>query len=113
VDGTWTVDFRNFSRVGPEGYPPDVDARIYKGCKFLEGPGAPYGQLLLGFTDREHPTITLSGAALNGRNRKEWRERLSLYTRVYLRINDQDRCSADNAGSVRIHAVTWLPRGKK
>jgi hypothetical protein len=45
VQGDWSVDYRNFSFVGPEGYLPEEDAMIYQGCKF--NPELPYGKLLL------------------------------------------------------------------
>jgi hypothetical protein len=31
--GSWTVDYRNFSNVGPDGYSPEEDSRIFQGCK--------------------------------------------------------------------------------
>src|SRR3954447_25509820 len=41
--GSWTVDWRNFPRVGPEGYSRDVDATIWQGCKI--DPNDEYGEL--------------------------------------------------------------------
>lgn len=35
VSGSWTVDYRNFPRVGPAGYSSQVDSKIYQGCKYL------------------------------------------------------------------------------
>lgn len=33
ASGSWSVDHRNFSFVGPEGYSPEEDSRIFQGCK--------------------------------------------------------------------------------
>src|ERR1700730_2648222 len=34
VSGCWTVDYRNFPCVGPQGYSSQEDAKIYQDCKY-------------------------------------------------------------------------------
>ena len=35
AEGAWSVDYRNFPFVGPNGYPLAVDRSIYQGCKLV------------------------------------------------------------------------------
>jgi hypothetical protein len=87
---TWTVDYRSFPYVGPNGYAPATDARIYQGCKVA--PKLPYGRLLgrIG----EHGRVFSVGAGgtfvANAAGP------------LYLRINDQDRCLQDNRGYIEV-----------
>src|SRR5690348_16753683 len=34
ISGSWTVDSRNFPKVGPAGYSNSIDQTIYQGCKY-------------------------------------------------------------------------------
>jgi hypothetical protein len=84
--GTWTVDYRNWPAVGPDGYDPATDGRIYVGCKFASD--KPYGQLL-GRIGADGPAFSVGAgvtfvASRNGQ--------------LDLRINDQDHCLVDNQG---------------
>src|SRR5690348_8708664 len=47
ISGSWTVDYRNFPQVGPDGYSSDVDSRIYQDCKYdaANRYGVLYGQV--------------------------------------------------------------------
>ena len=44
LSGSWSVDQNNFGFVGPDGYPPGVDATIFQGCKL--DPSIVYGKLV-------------------------------------------------------------------
>jgi hypothetical protein len=94
VSGSWTVDYRNFPQVGPDGYSDSVDQTIYQGCKY--DPQRNYGVLLgkVGGSGTEFP-IGAGGmfkAPSSGP--------------LYLRINDDDACLGDNAGSVKMYVST-------
>jgi hypothetical protein len=94
ISGTWTVDYRNFLQVGPGGDSNSVDQTIYQGCKYY--PKRNYGVLLgkIGNSGAVFP-IGESGifkAASSGP--------------LYLRINDNDSCLGDNAGSVKMYVST-------
>ena len=86
--GKWNVDFRNFNDVGPAGYPPWEDARIFQGCKLDQD--LRYGQLLWRldeggpfFIDTYVPSVTGSGT-------------------LSFRIHDADACLVDNSGSLHV-----------
>jgi len=94
ISGSWTVDYRNFPRVGPGGYSNSVDQTIYQGCKYY--PQRNYAVLLgkVGDSGADFPIgeggifkATSSGP-------------------LYLRINDDDACLGDNAGSVKMYVST-------
>jgi len=93
VSGTWTVDYRNFPYVDAAGYSNSVDQEIYQPCKY--DPQRNYGVLLgrVGSSGAFFPigdggtfTAASSGA-------------------LYLRINDDDACLGDNAGSVTMYVA--------
>lgn len=96
VDGTWSADAANFPRVGPEGYPPEIDQKIYQGCKTL--PNEPYGRLIGGVAGTQTRPL--------GRN-TQFTAPASGH--VMLRMNDGDRCLGDNEGSVAV-TVSVAPR---
>jgi hypothetical protein len=94
LSGSWTVDLRNFSSVGPGGYSDSVDRTIYQGCKYY--PQRNYGVLLgkVGDSGADFPigeggTFTASSSGL-----------------LNLRINDDDACLGDNNGSVKMYVST-------
>lgn len=90
--GGWTVDYRNFTWVGPEGYPPRIDKQIYQGCKIV--PQWPYAKLIGKVGTKG--SIFKVGLAGNGTRTFTARSRGYLY----LRIHDGDACLGDNRGSV-------------
>lgn len=92
-EGTWTVDHRNFARVGAEGYGPSIDARIWQGCKVL--PSQPYGRLL-GRIGGGATFVVGAGGRFHATSSG----------RIELRINDEDRCLGDNAGTVYVSVNT-------
>lgn len=93
AEGAWTVDYRFFSYVGPDGYTPVEDSQIYQGCKL--NPQLPYAKLLARVGDS--PSFWAIGS--NGAFTADSSGVLSF------RIHDGDTCLVDNAGSVQV-AVT-------
>jgi hypothetical protein len=91
VSGSWTVDYRNFPYVGPGGYSAQEDAKIYQGCKI--DTDETYGVLLgaVGSTPGSAFAIGQGGTFTADNNGN-----------LYLRINDDDACLADNSGSVTV-----------
>jgi hypothetical protein len=85
--GTWTVDYRTWPPVGPNGYDSDTDGKIYVGCK-LASDDKPYG-LLLGRIGEDGDAFEVGAGRTFQANRNG---------QLYLRINDQDRCLVDNQG---------------
>jgi hypothetical protein len=91
VSGNWTVDYRNFPRVGPGGYSNSVDQTIYQGCKY--NPDSNYA-VLLGRSGSSGTAFPIGqGGIFNA----------SSTGPLYLRINDDDACLGDNAGSVTMY----------
>ncbi|HEU5431374.1 MAG TPA: fibronectin type III domain-containing protein, partial [Thermomicrobiales bacterium] len=85
VSGTWTVDYRFYAYVGPEGHPPDVDAQINPACKIIDT--LPYGRLL-GVIGNGSIFSVGAGGAFTADDSGE----------LFLTINDI--CRLDNDGSV-------------
>lgn len=85
--GTWTVDYRNFAQVGIGGYDAAADQKIYQECKVLTD--QTYGHLLARVGDGAPFVIAQSGTFT-----------APVAGRLEFRINDDDQCLADNAGSV-------------
>ena len=90
AEGAWSVDYRNFQNVGPEGYPPEVDGAIQQGCKL--DPSQPYGLLLVRIGDDPNLQLLGRGGQLVA----------SSDGPVSFRIHDNDACLGDNAGSVKV-----------
>jgi hypothetical protein len=88
--GTWTVDYRNFPSVRPNGYDRSTDAKIYKGCKYE--PSMPYGRLL--------GQIGADGKVFSIGNGGTFTADAS--GPLNARINDQDRCLVDNRGYIEV-----------
>jgi hypothetical protein len=100
VSGSWTVDYRNFPRVGPGGYSDQVDGQIYQGCKY--DAHSNYAVLLGAIGDSASVIAIGRGGAFDAKSSGP----------LYLRINDDDACLGDNAGSVKmtIDEVTAVPQ---
>lgn len=98
VSGAWTVDYRLYPSVGPEGYGPQIDNRVgyHDFCKTVRS--LPYATLLgrIGngpiFAVRRGGTFTANGSGF-----------------LSLRINDNDFCQVDNAGSIQVEVGTGNP----
>jgi hypothetical protein len=91
--GSWSVDYRNFSYVGTQGYTPQEDARIYQGCKIATS--QPYGVLLVRLGDDPGYQVLGASGVLTA----------NYDGPVSFRINDADACLGDNAGSVNVTAT--------
>jgi len=89
--GTWTVDYRNFPYVGPEGYSNSVDQKIYQGCKY--DPKVNYAVLLGVIGDSATAFPIDEGGVFTANSTGP----------LYLRVNDDDACLGDNAGSVTMY----------
>jgi hypothetical protein len=96
ASGSWTVDYRNFSYVGPDGYSPAEDSRIYQGCKLVLVQ-VPYGRLLAKIGNTGY-VIGQSGKFIANDTGP-----------LAFRIHDANRCLADNAGSVGVTVATVQP----
>jgi hypothetical protein len=86
ASGSWTVDYRNFPKVGPAGYDSATDSTIYQGCKVIPVPYA----TLLGSIGGGPAFVVGTGGDFTA----------STDGALSLRINDADACLQDNAGSV-------------
>ena len=91
ISGSWTVDTRNFPSVGPQGYQRQTDREIFQGCKVDNR--QPYAALLARVGD--------SGPAFAVRRGGQFRSPDD--GRLFLRINDADRCLGDNKGSIVVN----------
>ncbi|MGW0828437.1 cutinase family protein [Streptomyces sp. NPDC002845] len=95
--GNWTVDSRLHGRVGPQGYSPEDDADIAPGCKFDDS--EPYGALL--------GAVGPSPASLGTPSAVTWHDgdgefKAENAGKLFLRINDEDRCLEDNGGLITV-----------
>jgi hypothetical protein len=88
--GSWSVDYRNLSYVGPDGYDPEKDSQIYQGCKLDSS--LPYGKLL--FRVGDDSTFTAIG------NTFEFIPQHNGF--LEFRIHDADACLIDNKGMVTV-----------
>jgi hypothetical protein len=98
VSGSWTVDYRLYPNVGPEGYTPQIDNRVgyYDFCK----------------TVRTLPYATLLGRIGNGpifAVRRGGAFTANASGSLSLRINDNESCQGDNSGSIQVEAGTGTP----
>jgi hypothetical protein len=90
--GSWTVDNRSLRYVGGGGYTREEDARIYQECHY--DAGVPYGYLLARLGDG--PEIRVGGGGtFKAPNNGD----------LQFRINDQDHCLVDNAGTLWVHGL--------
>jgi hypothetical protein len=94
VEGSWSVDYRNWPYVGISGYPPDVDRQIYQECK-LDSSLA-YGVLLAREGDGPAFPVGLRTGAVITATRSGV---------LSFRIHDIDRCLVDNDGVVLVRVT--------
>jgi hypothetical protein len=93
VSGTWTVDYRNFAYVSPAGYSDSVDGQIYQLCKYDTQRNY---AVLLGRVGASGAFFPIgSGGSFTAASSGP----------LYLRINDDDACLGDNAGSVTMYVA--------
>jgi hypothetical protein len=92
--GNWSVDYRNFPSVGPEGYTPSIDSQIYAPCK--DYPEKPFGYMMgtVSNNDSSYPVYVGSGGT--------WQSPIS--GTLMLKIND--KCLLDNSGVITMSAET-------
>lgn len=97
VSGCWTVDYRNFPCVGPQGYSSQEDAKIYQDCKYdgNNNYGVLYG--IVGQVANGAFPIG-SGGTFTAVAPGTYEVGAGNSGYLYLRINDT--CLTDNAGSV-------------
>jgi hypothetical protein len=98
--GAWTVDYRNFPYVGPEGYSSNVDGTIFQGCKLVQDEHYGY---LLGWVGKDAQTGTLLRVGGGG---GQFYVTISEGDHLFLRINDDNECLGDNMGGVTVVATT-------
>jgi LasA protease len=87
ISGTWTVDFRSFTYVGPKGYTPKEDKQIFQGCK-LDSSWV-YGRLVGKVGNGAIFPVDQGGSFKANANGD-----------LSLRIHDVDACLVDNDGSI-------------
>ncbi|MFB7620464.1 cutinase family protein [Kitasatospora sp. NPDC056181] len=100
VAGSWTVDYRMFARVGPEGYGPDTDHTVLPGCKIDED--EPYGALLAGVAVGGDPSHVGGVSGLGHGEGTDGSYTAQADGTLLLHVNDQDRCLGDNAGLLTV-----------
>ncbi len=88
--GSWSVDFRNFVYVGPEGYEKTVDDSIAQGYEY--DASVAYGYLLGRVGDGVVFTIGSKGGPFTA----------DATGPLYLRINDLDASLVDNNGAITV-----------
>lgn len=105
VSGCWTVDYRNFPCVGPQGYSSQEDAKIYQDCKYdgNNNYGVLYG--IVGQVANGAFPIG-SGGTFTAVAPGTYEVGAGNSGYLYLRINDT--CLTDNAGSVTMR-LSILP----
>ncbi len=86
--GSWSVDYRNFPYVGPEGYAPDVNGKIAQGYQFDRS--LPYGFLLAKVGNGATIKVGSTGGPFKA----------DTAGFLFLRINDSDAAMGDNDGAI-------------
>jgi hypothetical protein len=104
VSGTWTVDTRNFPYVSPAGYSNSVNAEIYQYCKYDTARN--YGVLLGVVGSKGHEFPIGEGGQFVAVAPSHYNQGGGNGGYLYLRINDDDACLGDNAGSVTMQVST-------
>jgi hypothetical protein len=93
VGGSWSVDARNYSGVGPEGHSGDAARRLEPYNQYKYDQGIPFGGLLVDIpTDGNGYVWVRSGSQTLPKQ----------ISRTALRINDADKALGDNAGSLQV-----------
>lgn len=94
--GSWTVDYRNFSYIGPAGYSADIDKTIAVGYSFKIESSVSYGYLLGKVGNGKEIPI--------GNQVGPFSADVSGF--LSLRINDIDSTLGDNDGSITVNLRT-------
>lgn len=92
ITGSWSVDYRNYRRIGPEGHSGEAAKRLepYNQYKYTES--YPFGVLLVGVPGDWETVVP----------RPNWPLPKAVSQRVMMRINDADNALGDNAGSLLV-----------
>ncbi len=95
VNGRWSVDDRNYARVGPNGHLGEAASRLQPYNQYKYDPQLPFGALLV-----EIPTGAFAPiyASINSPMSLPSRSENS----IGLRINDADNALGDNGGSLSV-----------
>ncbi len=95
VNGRWSVDDRNYARVGPNGHLGEAANRLQPYSQYKYDSQLPFGTLLV-----EIPTGAFAPiyASINGPMKLPSRSENS----IGLRINDADDALGDNGGSLSV-----------
>jgi serine/threonine protein kinase len=91
LSGSWTVDYNNFSYVGPGGYSQEEDQRIYQGCKIIDGVYA----TIVGRINSDGPVFVIGWGGPFVAGQVGW-----------LQLSINDVCLGDNDGSIQIDVRT-------
>ncbi len=95
IGGSWTVDYTNFSYVGPGGYSQEEDQQIYQGCKIAEGVYA----TLVGRIGEGPIFVIGTGGSFT----------IDAVGYLQLSINDNEGCLGDNDGSIEVSINGGVP----
>jgi hypothetical protein len=94
--GSWTVDYRNFSYIGPAGYSADIDKTIAVGYSFKIESSVSYGYLLGKVGNGKEIPIGNQGGPFSA----------DVSGFLSLRINYIDSTLGDNDGSITVNLRT-------
>jgi hypothetical protein len=95
IVGRWSVDDRNYARVGPNEHLGEAATRLQPYNQYKYDPQLPFGALLLEIpTGAFAPTYTSINGPMKLPSRSE--------NRIGLRINDADNALRDNGGGLSV-----------
>jgi hypothetical protein len=95
VVGRWSVDDRNYARVGSNGHLGEAATRLQPYNQYKYDPQLPFGALLIEIpTGAFAPTYTSINGPMKLPSRSE--------NRIGLRINDADNALRDNGGALSV-----------
>ncbi|XZN89009.1 MAG: hypothetical protein ACM65M_15100 [Microcoleus sp.] len=92
ISGSWSVDDRNYKRIGPEGHSGEAAKRLEPYNQYKYTQTYPFGVLLVGVPGDWETAIP----------RPIWPLPKAVSQRVMMRINDADNALGDNAGSLLV-----------
>ncbi|MCU0545972.1 MAG: hypothetical protein MUE44_28040 [Oscillatoriaceae cyanobacterium Prado104] len=92
ISGSWSVDYRNYRRIGPEGHSGEAARRLslYNQYKYTQS--YPFGVLIVGTPGDWEIWIP----------RSNWPLPKTVSQIVMMRINDADNALGDNAGLLQV-----------